>query len=75
MIDRLKQTNNRTTIIQKELMTLLNTVRWMTKDLYDITFMYSKYLLIYTALVNQRITADISTNACYRSSTNKIYNY
>ena len=57
MIDRLKVTYNRTAIIQQELMTLSNTVKQTTTDLYDIMFMYSKYLLTYTALVNQRIAA------------------
>ena len=57
MIDRLRQTYNRTMIIQKELMTLSNTVRWMTTDLYDIMFTYNKYLLTCTALVNQRVAA------------------
>ncbi len=57
MIDRLKLTYNRTAIIQKELATLSNTVRQTTTDFYDSMLKYSKYLLTYTALVNQRIAA------------------
>ena len=57
MIDRLKVTYNRTATIQQELMTLSNAVKQTTTDLYDIMFMYSKYLLTYPALVNQRIAA------------------
>ena len=57
LLERLRNTVNRTNILQQELNTMTQAIRQSTNDISTVLLAYSKYLLTYTTLVNQRIAA------------------
>ena len=57
LLERIRNTVNRTTILQQQMTVLTNSIRRSNTDLSTALLAYGKYMMTYTTLVSQRIAA------------------